>query len=238
MRGKRLVIAVDGPAGAGKSTVAREVARRLGYVYIDTGAMYRAVALKALSLAIDLDDQAALAHLMRTTSVELQPDGVDGRPRVLLDGRDVTVEIRQPAVDAAVAHVAAAPVVREVLVEMQRRLAALGGVVMDGRDVGTHVLPNADRKFFLTAAKETRVERRYRQLLEQSVTVTRQDVERELAERDRRDEERSFSPLRPADDAVIIDSTDLQINQVIDFILALCQGDRSLPSATATPAGT
>lgn len=236
MSDKGPVVAIDGPAGAGKSTVARVVASRLGYTYIDTGAMYRAVALKALAAGINVDDQAALAGLARSAAIELRPDGPDGRPRVFLDGRDATKEIRQPEVDAVVARVAAAPGVRSLLVGWQRQLAARGRSVMDGRDVGTYVLPDAERKFFLTASRETRVERRFRQLLDQGLAVTRDDVEHELIERDRRDEERSFAPLRPAEDAIIIDSTTMDVVQVIEFILALCQTDRSGCAAAGTPA--
>lgn len=217
------VIAIDGPAGAGKSSVAREVARRLGFVYVDTGAMYRALTVKALRLGVPLDDPAALEALVKDTSVELRA-APDGGQAVLLDGEDVTDEIRGREVDAAVARVASVPGVRRHMVAMQARLASGGGAVLDGRDVGTHVVPDAEKKFFLTASEGERARRRYEQLRRRGDEVDLAAVDRDLRERDRLDAARACAPLRPAADAVVIDTTDLGFDQVVELVLALSRG--------------
>lgn len=215
------VIAMDGPAGVGKSTVAREVARRLGLTYIDTGAMYRAVSLKLLRLGIDPGDEAVAAEMAAESVIELVADAGDTM-RVILDGQDVTTFVRGPEVDAVVARVAANGRVRELMVAFQRRMVGGGGVVIDGRDTGTHVVPDAEYKFFLTASEAERARRRYEQLCRQGFDVSLQDVQRDIAGRDRQDIERHFSPLRPAEDAIIINTTHLNQEQVLEFILEAC----------------
>lgn len=223
MSNSRLVIAIDGPAGAGKSTVARSVARRLGYLYIDTGAMYRAVTLQALRQRVDMDDAAGLMALARAVDIRLVP-GAEGRQRVFLDGEDVTEAIRSPEVDAAVSRVAMVPGVREAMVAAQRRMARGGGVVLDGRDTGTHVAPDADVKFFLTAQPATRVARRLSQLRRQGHLVDEAEVARDLAERDRLDYGRDVAPLRRARGAIQIDTSTLEPDQVVETILSFCLG--------------
>ncbi|OTA40206.1 MAG: cytidylate kinase, partial [Symbiobacterium thermophilum] len=183
---RELVIAMDGPAGAGKSTVARIVANRLGYLYIDTGAMYRALALKALRLGIPESDGEALADLAESTEVELRR-APDGGNRVLLDGEDVTAEIRSPAVSAVVSQVSAVPRLRQRLIEIQRSMARAGGVVMDGRDIGSYVLPHADRKFYITASLQERARRRVAQLRAEGHEADLAAVEAEIARRDEQD---------------------------------------------------
>ncbi len=217
------MITIDGPAGAGKSSVAREVARRLGFVYIDTGAMYRALTLKALRLGLPLDDPRRLEDLLDGTSMELGT-GPGGLPLVLLDGEDVSEEIRTPEVDAAVARVASIPGVRRRMVAVQAKLAAAGGAVIDGRDTGTHVVPDAEKKFFLTASEAERVRRRCDQLRHRGAAVDPEAVERDLRERDRMDAARACAPLCPAPDAVIIDTTYLDFDQVVELVLALVGG--------------
>jgi len=219
--GKRLVVAIDGPAGAGKSTVARQVAEALGYLYIDTGAMYRALTLAVLRAGVAVDDAAAVAAVVDTARVDLEP-GPRGN-RVLLNGEDVTAAIRLPEVSAAVSQVAAVPAVRERLVALQRHLAQGGGVVMDGRDIGTVVLPQADVKVFLTASLEERARRRW---LETRACGHGQDLEavrKNLEERDRLDSSRAVAPLRVADDAVIIDTTGRPVERVVAQVLRLCR---------------
>lgn len=216
--GSRMNIAIDGPAGAGKSTVARKVAEQLGYIYIDTGAMYRAVTLSALRNRISPGDAAALAKHTESVRIRLQP-GENGQ-LVFLNDEDVTDLIRSRDVTLLVSKVAANETVRSVLTDMQRKLADRKGVVMDGRDIGTSVLPDAELKIFLTASVQERARRRFRESgIQQGVTV--EQLEKEIAERDRLDAEREVSPLVCSDDAIVIDSTSMPIEEVVQSIVAL-----------------
>lgn len=216
---RQVVVAIDGPAGAGKSTIARRVAQRLGFVYIDTGAMYRAVALKALRSGIDTGDAARLEQLAREASIEFEP----GSSRVLLDGEDVTAAIRAPEISPAASKVSVFPGVRRALVEMQRRMGASQSVVMEGRDIGSVVFPNADVKVFLDADAGVRAARRVREMEEKGQKLDPAQVEREIRERDRRDSTRADSPLVRAKDAVSVDTTSMSIEQVERAILEIIQ---------------
>lgn len=211
-------IAIDGPAGAGKSTVARMVAEQLRYVYIDTGAMYRAVALSAIRQGIDVSDTTQLGRLCASLDIRLLP-GVDGQ-QVWIGDEDVTNWIRSREVNLLVSQVAAAPEVRTQLVELQRSFADRKGVVMDGRDIGTHVLPDAELKIFLTASVRIRAERRYKETGQADRNGLEQ-LEREIEERDRMDRERKTSPLICAEDALVIDSSHMTIEQVVSQIVEL-----------------
>ena len=214
-------IAIDGPAGAGKSTIAMLVAARLGYLYIDTGAMYRAVALLALEQGIALDDEVRLAALADQAEIRLET--IAGSDRVLLNGKDVSAEIRQPQVGNAASPVSAIPAVRAALVRQQQSMAAQQPVVMDGRDIGTVVLPHAACKIFLTASSAVRAQRRTKELLSKGVKVNPLEMRKEMEERDYRDSHRAASPLRQADDAVLIDSTNLSIEQVVEQIILIAE---------------
>ncbi|WP_424766239.1 (d)CMP kinase [Paenibacillus sp. sgz302251] len=214
----RMNIAIDGPAGAGKSTVARKVAEQLGYVYVDTGAMYRAVTLSAQRAGVSAAQPEKLAELARSLKIELEP-GIQGQS-VYVNGEDVTSLIRSREVTLQVSHYAANEAVRDVLGMMQRNLAAFKGVVMDGRDIGTHVLPDAELKVFLTASVKERALRRFREISE-TQSVTLEQLEAEIAERDRLDEQRDISPLICASDAVVVDSTGMTIDEVIQAIVDL-----------------
>ncbi|MGO4697653.1 (d)CMP kinase [Paenibacillus sp. 2TAB26] len=211
-------IAIDGPAGAGKSTVARKVAEQLGYVYIDTGSMYRAVTLSAQRAEVKVDQTAKLAELVKALEIELEP-GEQGQS-VFVNGENVTALIRSREVTLQVSHIAANETVREVLGDLQRKLAERKGVVMDGRDIGSHVLPNAELKIFLTASVKERALRRYREIVD-TQTISLAQLEAEIAERDRLDEQRDISPLICAEDAIVLDSTAMTIDEVIHAIVKL-----------------
>jgi cytidylate kinase len=214
MKKNGLIIAIDGPSGAGKSTVARLLAQRLGYIYIDTGAMYRSLGWKAQQERIDPADETGLAGLCARTEVTIKKDNSD--PRFYVDGLDVTGEIRTPAMGMMASAVSKSPAVRARLLTLQRALGKNGGVVMDGRDIGTVVFPDADCKFFLEATAEERGRRRYRELKEKGMDVDLARITQEIRDRDQQDSGRSIAPLRKADDALLIDSSVLRIDEVID----------------------
>ncbi|SMC57327.1 (d)CMP kinase [Sporomusa malonica] len=217
---KRLIIAIDGPAGAGKSTVAKLVAQRLGYTYIDTGAMYRAVAWQVLTEGIDPASEAVanLAH-----KLDMKLTYVDGKTEVFLNNQDITDDIRTPEVSRLVPKVAQVPELRAVMLTLQRDMAIAGGVVMDGRDIGTHVLPNADLKLFLTASIKERAKRRWHELTSKGYTIDLAELENEIACRDKADCEREVAPLIAATDAVMVDTTELSIDEAVTEILELCK---------------
>lgn len=208
---------IDGPAGAGKSTVARELATRLGYLYLDTGALYRAVAWKVRSAGVKPEDEEAVARLLQSLQVTMaqQDDGM----HVAVDGRDVTAEIRTPEISAIASQVSAIPAVRDWLLPVQRRMGAAGGVVAEGRDLGTRVFPGADAKFFLDADVQTRARRRQRDLADTGQSATLERTREDLETRDRRDRSRAIAPLVPAADAEVIDSSSLTVEQVVDRML-------------------
>lgn len=220
---KKIAIAIDGPAGAGKSTIAKKIAQRLNYVYVDTGAMYRSVALKALRTGADLADEVEMSLLAEKTVIALKPDSVHGvyTNKVYVDGEEVTEEIRSPLVSQNVSRVAKISGVREALVRQQRKMANLGGIVMDGRDIGTVVLPEAELKVYLTASIEERASRRYQEMREKGYEVNLADLQSEIAQRDKADMEREHSPLRQADDAVFLDTTDYTIAEAEAEIIKL-----------------
>ena len=211
----RIIVAIDGPAGAGKSTVARRIARHFGLLNLETGAMYRAFALKALRASIPLNDSKALERLAAETSIRL--DAGEDENRVLLDDEDVTGLIRNPTVTDAASRVSVFPAIRAWMVRLQQQLGAQGGVVMEGRDIGTVVFPHAEVKIFLDAAPEVRGQRRYDQLGQQGVLPTPppEEIVRDLRARDERDRNRADSPLKPAPDSVILDSTHLTLEEAV-----------------------
>ena len=206
------MVAVDGPAGAGKSSASRALAHRLGFGYVDTGAMYRAVGVLAAERGIDADDAAALGRLVAGLDFELARDG----ERLLIGGRDLSAAIRRPEAGELASRVSTQPVVRQRLVALQRALGAAGGVVMEGRDIGTVVFPDARVKLYLTADPATRAARRAAELRAAAATVDEAALARELTERDRRDAGRAHSPLRPAADAVVLDTTALTLEEVVE----------------------
>jgi len=209
---RKIIVAIDGPAGAGKSTIARHLARHFGLLNLETGAMYRAFALKALREAAPLGESAALEGLAKETSIRLEPG--DAENRVLLDGEDVTGLIRNQTVTDAASKVSVFPPIRAWMVRLQQELGAAGGVVMEGRDIGTVVFPHADAKIFLDAAPEVRGLRRFDQL-GPSPAQQPQEVIRDLRERDQRDRNRADSPLRPAPDAILLDSTYMTLEEAV-----------------------
>jgi cytidylate kinase len=216
---KPMVIAIDGPAGAGKSTVARKLAERLGLLYVDSGATYRAAALRVVKGGVSPDDEAAVAELVAGANIQFAVG--DSGPQILLDGEDVTVAIRSPEVSLAAAKVSRYPAVRQKMVDLQRRFARGRGVVMEGRDIGTVVFPPADLKVFLTAAPEERARRRPSDDQQRGQAVSLPQTIAAIERRDQLDTERKISPLIPAPDAVEVDSTQLTADQVVERILRI-----------------
>ena len=212
------IVTVDGPAGAGKSTVARKMAQKLGFLYLDSGAMYRALAFKALQHGIDLRDEPQLADLLESSQIDLVGNGRH-EPQVWLDGEDVTDLLRTPEVNASVSLVAGFRMVREEMVRRQRSLASVGRVVMDGRDIGTYVLPDATVKFFLTASLAARARRRLNDLLALGFHPDLEVLGEEIRHRDALDASREVGPLRQAEDAIVIDTTDMEVDRVVDMMV-------------------
>lgn len=215
-----MIITIDGPAGAGKSTIARHLAQRLGILYVDTGAMYRALTLKALRRHLPPDDTTAILAMARDTEVRLE-SGVDGKVKVLLDKEDVTGFIRTPELTNAVFHVAQIPQIRRLMVQWQREYGIAHDIVMEGRDIGTVVFPDADFKFFLDADVSERARRRLLDLKDQGIECSLAELKKEIENRDQRDRERTCGPLRRADDAYYVDSTRLSIDEVIERLLTV-----------------
>ena len=225
--GPRIIVAIDGPAGAGKSTIARQLARHFGLLNLETGAMYRAFALKALRAALPLDESSGLEALAAQTSIRLEPGEEENR--VFLDGEDVTGLIRNPTVTEAASRVSVLPRIRAWMVRLQQQLGAQGGVVMEGRDIGTVVFPHAEVKIFLDAAPEVRGLRRYDQMgqmggPESLAAPPPDEIIRDLRARDERDRNRADSPLKPAQDSVILDSTNLTLDQAVSEAVSIVAG--------------
>ena len=215
---KIINVAIDGPAGAGKSTISRKAAAELGYIYIDTGALYRTVGLNALRKGADLQsDDAIIATLTDDVKVELK--FIDGEQRMFLSGEDVSDKIRTPEASMAASRVSAVPKVREYLFDLQKKLASENNCVMDGREIGTVVLPDADVKIFLTASPEARAERRYKELTEKGMDVKLEDVLADMIKRDYDDSHRAIAPLKQADDAILCDTSNIGLQESIELII-------------------
>lgn len=214
-------VAIDGPAGAGKSTIAKAVAAKMGYVYVDTGAMYRAMALYFLQSGIPADDEAAIASQVDNITVTIKY--VDGAQHVILNDEDVTGLIRTEEVGNMASATSVYATVRRKLVALQQELAASCDVIMDGRDIGTVVLPTADVKIFLTASVECRANRRYKELLEKGQNADLKQIAADIEDRDYRDSHREISPLKQADDAILLDSSDMTIDEVVEKIISYCK---------------
>ncbi|HFJ9440237.1 MULTISPECIES: (d)CMP kinase [Bacillus] len=219
---KQISIAIDGPAAAGKSTVAKVVAKKLSYVYIDTGAMYRAITYAALEQKVDIENEEQLMEVVKNVKIEFQQG--ENTQLVFLNGQDVSEVIRTPEVTNRVSIVAKHRLVREEMVRRQQELAEKGGVVMDGRDIGTHVLPDAEVKIFMLASVEERAERRHLENMNKGFDSNLEQLKEEIAQRDKLDSEREVSPLKKADDALELDTTSLSIEEVVQKIMSIVSG--------------
>lgn len=214
-------VAIDGPAGAGKSTIAKKVAKKLNYIYVDTGAMYRAMALYLIHNQVDSKDAEAIAKACEYADISIEYQ--NGEQVVLLNGENVNAYLRTEEVGNMASVSSAVPAVRMKLVELQRKLAATANVIMDGRDIGTYVLPDADVKIYLTASSRTRANRRFLELQAKGEECDLDAIEEDIRERDARDMNREFAPLRQAEDAVLVDSSDMTIDEVVERIISLCR---------------
>jgi cytidylate kinase len=218
---RKITIAIDGPAASGKSTTAREVAQRLGYIYIDTGAMYRAVTLKALENQVNVHDINKVAELAEKVKIEFGKN--NQKTIIYLDGKDVSDDIRAPRIDQQISPVAANPEVRKVMVKKQQEMGRHGGVVLDGRDIGTVVFPKAELKIYMLASVEERALRRKREMEQKGLEIDLDKIENDIRYRDRQDMGRSHGPLKKAEDALEIDTTRLTVEQQVDLILKLAK---------------
>lgn len=214
-------VAIDGPAGAGKSTIAKLVAKKKGYIYVDTGAMYRGLAIYFLDQNLRSEDVDRIIEACKSVDVTISYE--DGKQQVLVNGENVTERLRQEAVGNMASKISSIPEVREALLELQRNLARTRDVIMDGRDIGTCILPNADLKIYLTASSLTRAKRRYEELTEKGVTCDLKEIEEDIKERDLRDMTRKVAPLKQAEDAILVDSSDMTIEEVVNKIISYCK---------------
>ncbi len=221
MQNQIFAIAVDGPAGAGKSTIARLAAERLGFIYVDTGAMYRAIALFCLRQGIRPEDEKEVSSGIAEAQITIRHQ--NGTQRVLLNGEDVSGQIRTEEVGKTASAVSAYPAVRAHLLDLQRGLAASASVIMDGRDIGTCVLPKAQAKIFLTASPKVRAMRRFKELKEKGEMCNLQEIEQDIIERDQRDKDRAIAPLKQAEDAILVDGSDMSIDQVVSAIIEVAK---------------
>lgn len=212
-------IAIDGPSGAGKSTIARRAAEKLGYIYIDTGALYRTVGVNALRKKVDMTSDEAIEAILPETKVEMK--FVDGEQRMYLCGEDVSKEIRLPEASMAASRVSAVPAVRAFLFDLQRNIAKENNCLMDGRDIGTVVLPNAQVKIFLTASPEKRAERRYKELCEKGVQTAYEEVLADIIKRDYDDSHREIAPLKPAEDSILVDTSEIGLDESIEKVISV-----------------
>lgn len=217
-------IAIDGPAGAGKSTVAKALSKKLGILYLDTGAMYRACALKALKEGVNCKDEPGVARLVE--NIDISVKYIDGTQKTYLDGEDVSSEIRKPEISMMASDISALKCVRNKMVEMQREIASSNDCVLDGRDIGTFVLPNADYKFYVTADSRERAKRRYLELKQKGEEVELDALQKEIELRDENDRNRDFAPLRQAEDSIFTDTTSMTAEEVVDFIYKRIKKER------------
>lgn len=213
---KGLIIAIDGPAASGKSTTAQFLAEKLGYVYIDTGAMYRACALKAKKMGIDINDEESIRELL--DDIDIRIENHNSKNRIFLDGEDVSEDIRADDISALASAISAIPAVRYKMVELQRKMGEKGGVILDGRDIGTFVFPTAEVKFFLTASPEIRAKRRWLELQQKGINKDFSEVLADLVKRDNNDSQRALAPLKKADDAIEVDTSNMTIEEQTDFL--------------------
>lgn len=212
----KINVAIDGPAGAGKSTISRKAANSLGFIYVDTGALYRTVGVSALRNKVDMESDEAIASVLPQTKVEMK--FIDGEQRMFLNGEDVSAEIRYPEASMAASRVSAVPAVRDFLFNLQRELAENNNCVMDGRDIGTVVLPNAQVKIFLTASPECRADRRYKELCEKGIEASYDDVLADIIKRDYNDSHREIAPLKPAEDSILLDTSGNELEDSIKLV--------------------
>lgn len=213
---KGLIIAIDGPAASGKSTTAQLLAEKLGYVYIDTGAMYRACALKAKKMGIDINDEESIRELL--DDIDIRIENHNSKNRIFLDGEDVSEDIRADDISALASAISAIPAVRYKMVELQRKMGEKGGVILDGRDIGTFVFPTAEVKFFLTASPEVRAKRRWLELQQKGINKDFSEVLADLVKRDNNDSQRALAPLKKADDAIEVDTSNMTIEEQTDYL--------------------